>query len=40
LMMLVAHWYENRETSAEKAMIEVPYGFHEMIGIERNAWYG
>lgn len=40
LMMLVAHWYENRETSAEKSMTEVPYGFHEMIGIERNAWYG
>lgn len=40
LMMLVAHWYENRETSAEKSMTEVPYGFHEMIGIERNQWYG
>jgi uncharacterized phiE125 gp8 family phage protein len=40
LMMLVAHWYENRETSAEKQMVDLPYGFSEMIGIERNAWYG
>lgn len=40
LMMLVAHWYENRETSAEKQMIDLPYGFPEMIGIERNQWYG
>lgn len=40
LMMLVAHWYENRETSSEKQMVDLPYGFSEMIGIERNAWYG
>lgn len=40
LMMLVAHWYENRETSSEKQMSSVPYGFDEMIGIERNQWYG
>lgn len=40
LMMLVAHWYENRETSAEKQMVDLPYGFSEMIGIERNQWYG
>jgi len=40
LMMLVAHWYENRETSSEKQMVDLPYGFAEMIGIERNQWYG
>lgn len=40
LMMLVAHWYENRETSSEKQMLDMPYGFSEMIGIERNQWYG
>lgn len=40
LMMLVAHWYENRETSSEKQMVDLPYGFSEMIGIERNQWYG
>lgn len=40
LMMLVAHWYENRETTQEKQMQDLPYGFMEMIGIERNQWYG
>lgn len=40
ILMLVAHWYENRETSSEKQMQDLPYGFMEMIGIERNAWYG
>jgi uncharacterized phiE125 gp8 family phage protein len=40
LMMLVAHWYENRETTQEKQMQDLPYGFMEMIGIERNTWYG
>ena len=40
LMMLVAHWYDMRETSTEKQMYDLPYGFTDMIGIERNQWYG
>lgn len=40
LMMLVAHWYDMRETSTEKQMYDLPFGFTDMIGIERNAWYG
>lgn len=40
LMMLVAHWYEARETAAEKQLASVPYGFDELIGIERGRWYG
>lgn len=40
LMMLVAHWYENRETTSEKQMMDLPYGFTDMIGMERNQWYG
>jgi uncharacterized phiE125 gp8 family phage protein len=40
LLMLVAHWYENREASSEKQMMNLPYGFAEMIGSERNHWYG
>lgn len=40
LLMLVSHWYENREASSEKQMANLPYGFAEMIGIERNHWYG
>jgi uncharacterized phiE125 gp8 family phage protein len=40
LMMLVAHWYDMRETSTEKQMYDLPFGFVDMIGIERNSWYG
>jgi uncharacterized phiE125 gp8 family phage protein len=40
LLMLVAHWYENRETTQEKQMQDLPYGFMEMMNIERNSWYG
>jgi uncharacterized phiE125 gp8 family phage protein len=40
LLMLVAHWYENRETTQEKQMQDLPYGFMEMMNIERNTWYG
>ena len=40
LMMLVAHWYDMRETSTEKQMYDLPYGFTDMIGIERNSFYG
>lgn len=40
LMMLVAHWYDARETATEKQAVSVPYGFEELIGIERGQWYG
>jgi hypothetical protein len=40
LMMLVAHWYDMRETSTEKQMYDLPFGFTDMIGIERNSFYG
>jgi len=40
LMMLVAHWYENREGAQERALTDVPFGFNELIGIERGQFYG
>ena len=40
LMMLVAHWYENREGAQERVLSDVPFGFNELIGIERGHWYG
>ena len=40
LMMLVAHWYENREEAQSDTLVDVPYGFEELIGIERGSWYG
>lgn len=40
LMMLIGHWYESREQSVENDLSSVPYGFEELIGIERGCWYG
>ena len=40
LLMLVAHWYESRETSVEKQYADLPFGFNELIQIERGNWYG
>lgn len=40
LLMLVAHWYENRENSTMDRLESTPFGFDEMINIERGNWYG
>ena len=40
ILMLVAHWYENRENSTMDKLESTPFGFDEMINIERGNWYG
>jgi uncharacterized phiE125 gp8 family phage protein len=41
LMMLVSNWYENRETELVGSISKtLPFGFNDLIGIERNQWYG
>ena len=40
ILMLVAHWYENREDSMEAKLNNVPNGFDALIGVERASWYG
>jgi uncharacterized phage protein (predicted DNA packaging) len=40
LLMLVAHWYENREASTETALQTVPMGVDMLLGNERVGWYG
>lgn len=40
ILMLVAHWYEHRETAVEKSQSEVPFGFKELLNVERTRWYG
>jgi uncharacterized phiE125 gp8 family phage protein len=40
LLLLVAHWYENREESAEKAPTSIPFGFEALLNTERTSWYG
>ena len=40
VLMLVAHWYENREAVAETKFEEVPLAVAALIGAERVGWYG
>lgn len=40
LMLLLAHWYEVRENTSDGSIQTVPFGFEELIGIERATWYG
>ncbi|MCF6304415.1 MAG: head-tail connector protein [Rhodobacteraceae bacterium] len=40
LLMLVAHWFENRESVTETRLMTTPYGFQELINAHRSGWYG
>ncbi len=41
LLMLVAHYYENRENELIGTISKtLPFGFDDLIGQERAAWYG
>ena len=41
LLMLVAHYYENRENELIGTISKtLPYGFDDLIGMERAAYYG
>ena len=40
LMMLIGHWYENRETTMMDELSNVPYGFDALIDMHRRCWYG
>jgi len=35
VLMLVAHWYENREAATEKAFAEVPFAVAALVGLHR-----
>jgi len=41
LLMLVSHYYENRENELIGTISKtMPFGFEDLINIERNHWYG
>ena len=40
LLMLVSHWFERREPSNEKNMMDIPWGVEALVNIERTRWYG
>jgi uncharacterized phiE125 gp8 family phage protein len=40
LLMLVSHWYENREDTTTDRLQSTPFGFEELLSTERAYWYG
>lgn len=40
LLMLVTHWFERREPSAERALQDIPWGVEALLNMERSRWYG
>lgn len=40
LMMLIGHWYDNRENTMMDELSNVPYGFDMLIDMHRRCWYG
>lgn len=40
LMMLIGHWYDNRENTMLDELSNVPYGFDMLIDMHRRCWYG
>jgi uncharacterized phiE125 gp8 family phage protein len=35
VLLLVGHWYENRETASDKALPEIPMGAHALLNLHR-----
>lgn len=40
LMMLIGHWYDNRENTMMDELHNIPYGFDNLLDIHRRCWYG
>lgn len=40
LMLLVGHWYDNRENTAMDELSSIPYGFDMLVDMHRRCWYG
>ncbi len=40
IKLIVAHWYQNRESSSEKNLKEIPIAASHLLGLRRVGWYG
>ena len=40
LMLMVGHWYDNREQTQMDDLSDIPFGFMELLNMHRNCWYG
>jgi uncharacterized phiE125 gp8 family phage protein len=40
MMLLIGHWYDNRENTMMDELSNIPYGFDMLVDMHRRAWYG
>jgi len=40
LMLLIGHWYDNREQTGVDELSNIPFGYEEMLNLHRNCWSG
>ena len=40
LLLLIDHWYENREQATTDNLMDIPWGFDALMNMHRASWYG
>ena len=40
MMLLIGHWYDNRENTMMDELSNIPYGFDMLLDMHRRSWYG
>jgi len=40
LLLLIGHWYENREQATTDNLNDIPWGFDALMNMHRVSWYG
>ncbi len=40
LLLLIAHWHDNREDAGGANLSSIPLGFEALLNAERRSWYG
>lgn len=40
MMLLIGHWYDNRENTMMDELNNIPYGFDMLLDMHRRSWYG
>jgi uncharacterized phiE125 gp8 family phage protein len=40
LLLMLAHWYENREETGLDELSTIPFGYEALLNMHRSSWYG
>ena len=40
IMLLIGHWYDNRENTGQDELSNIPFGYDMLIDLHRRCWYG